>query len=183
MIKTYESPAKGLFLIDPVSTFDERGVFTKSFHLKSLEEIGITFTLKEQFYTISKKKRCARNALSTPAQCASENCILHFGQGLRCCCGPAGRRTNIQKVLPFEISSENRKILHIPIGFAHGFLCLSDESCMLYNTTAVYNPDSDTGIHWQSFGFDWPVDNPSVLLSHRDRTLPDLHNLQCISWS
>jgi dTDP-4-dehydrorhamnose 3,5-epimerase len=71
-----------------------------------------------------------------------------------------------------ELSAENRLLFFIPTGFAHGFVSLRDDSCMIYKTNAVYAPENDTGIRWDSFGFAWPVSE--VVVSERDRGLPAL---------
>ena len=57
--------------------------------------------------------------------------------------------------------------LYIPKGCAHGFLTVSEEATVVYNVSTVYNPQADTGIKWDSFGFDWfGVRDP--ILSERD---------------
>ena len=65
------------------------------------------------------------------------------------------------------LSDENRKTLFIPDGYAHGFLCLSDRAVVSYQTTSVYNAEADRAIHWDSFGYEWPINNP--ILSDKDR--------------
>jgi dTDP-4-dehydrorhamnose 3,5-epimerase len=70
-------------------------------------------------------------------------------------------------------SSRGQGIL-IPKGMAHGFLALSDDAIMAYKVTSVYKQSNDTGIHWNSFGFDWGVKLPIV--SDRDSYLPDFTN-------
>jgi len=69
-----------------------------------------------------------------------------------------------------ELSSANREMFFIPVGFAHGFLSLEDDSLVVYKTDAVHSPEHDLGIAWNSFGFNWPVTNP--ILSERDRKFP-----------
>jgi dTDP-4-dehydrorhamnose 3,5-epimerase len=55
---------------------------------------------------------------------------------------------------------------------AHGFLALTEDVLMAYKVTTVYAPGNDAGIRWDSFGFDWGVDQPIV--SNRDRAHPKL---------
>jgi len=71
-----------------------------------------------------------------------------------------------------ELSAANRHIVHIPVGFAHGFLSLKDNSCLVYKTDAVHAPAQDTGDLWNSFGISWPVETP--LLSVKDAALSPL---------
>ncbi len=72
------------------------------------------------------------------------------------------------------LSGENRQMLWIPAGFAHGFCVMSETAEVLYKTTAEYSPQHDSGIVWNdaSLGIAWPVDAP--VLSEKDRALPGL---------
>ncbi len=69
-----------------------------------------------------------------------------------------------------ELSAANREMLFIPVGFAHGFLALEDQTVMVYLTSTVHSPPHDAGVLWNSFGFDWPVRRP--VLSARDQQFP-----------
>ena len=59
---------------------------------------------------------------------------------------------------------------YVPRGCAHGFLSLEDDTILFYNLTAEYSPAHDTGILWNTFGFDWPASDP--VLSERDSGFP-----------
>jgi len=74
------------------------------------------------------------------------------------------------------LSGENRTMLYVPEGFAHGFCVLSDEADVLYKVTAEYAPDLDRGIRWDDpeIGVRWPLANP--ILSPKDATLPALRD-------
>jgi len=82
------------------------------------------------------------------------------------------------KWVGYELSEENRLMLWIPKGFAHGFLTLSDEAEVIYKVSGgEYNPDYDAGIRWDDpdIGINWPVKLvEEVLLSEKDRNLPFL---------
>ena len=68
------------------------------------------------------------------------------------------------------LSSDNKKQLYIPKGFAHGFLTLSDTSEFLYKTTDFYHPESERCILWNDevLSIDWPK-NIDIYLSTKDR--------------
>ena len=76
------------------------------------------------------------------------------------------------EIVPLTV--ENRKMLYIPKGFAHGYLVTSDEAIVTYKCTDVYDPDDQFGIIWndKTIGLDWKYDNP--ILSHKDLILPTL---------
>lgn len=65
-----------------------------------------------------------------------------------------------------ELSSENKKSIYIPKGLAHGFKSLSNNTITVYNVSSEYNHSSDSGVHYNSFGFEWGIKNP--IISNRD---------------
>lgn len=72
------------------------------------------------------------------------------------------------------LSAENRKMLYVPGGFAHGFCVTSTEAEILYMATAEYAPELEAGVIWNDseLAIDWPVAEP--VLSRRDRAWPAL---------
>lgn len=73
-----------------------------------------------------------------------------------------------------RLSADNRQMLFVPAGFAHGFLTLTDEAEVHYMVSAEYHPDSERGIMWDDpeVGIEWPAGD--VLLSDKDRVYPPL---------
>jgi len=71
------------------------------------------------------------------------------------------------------LSAENRNMLYIPEGFAHGFITLEDRTEVFYQMSAFYNAESAKGVRWNdpAFGIRWPSD--VRLVSARDRNYPD----------
>ncbi|HFW3907855.1 TPA: dTDP-4-dehydrorhamnose 3,5-epimerase, partial [Salmonella enterica subsp. enterica serovar Aberdeen] len=68
-----------------------------------------------------------------------------------------------------NISSENKRQLWIPEGFAHGFLVLSDSADFLYKTSNYYSPIHERGIVWNdpTININWPI-NIDKILSEKD---------------
>ena len=71
------------------------------------------------------------------------------------------------------LSGENRRMLYIPEGCAHGFQTLADDTEVLYHMSAFHAPDHAAGVRWDdpAFGIRWPDPNP--IISDRDRAYPD----------
>ena len=68
------------------------------------------------------------------------------------------------------LSAENKKMLYIPEGFAHGFLVLSDEAEFTYKCTDYYTPGDEGGIPWNDpdIGVEWPDAGMAPLTSEKD---------------
>lgn len=79
---------------------------------------------------------------------------------------------NFGKWFGVELSEENKKMLYIPEGFAHGFSVLSDEAEVLYKASNEYAPEYDAGVRWndEELNINWHVENP--LVSDKDKILP-----------
>ena len=72
-----------------------------------------------------------------------------------------------------ELSSENRRMMYIPEGVAHGFQTLEDNTELFYQMSEFYFPELTRGARWndRAFGINWPVPDP--VLSERDRDCGD----------
>ncbi|MCF3191595.1 dTDP-4-dehydrorhamnose 3,5-epimerase [Pseudomonas bubulae] len=84
-----------------------------------------------------------------------------------------------KKWVAVELSSDNKKMLWIPKGFAHGFLALEEGTEFLYKTTDYYDPSSEQSIRWddQAFAIDWPVDN-DLIVSLKDSNAPTFSEIE-----
>ena len=74
-----------------------------------------------------------------------------------------------------ELSAENGHQLFVPVGFAHGFLTLTEDCEVTYKVSDVYAPDCDGGVRWDSCGINWPMLAGTMPeLSAKDVKLPML---------
>ena len=83
-----------------------------------------------------------------------------------------------KKYVKVELSEENKQMLFIPEGFAHGFVALSNEVEILYKTTGEYNPLADRGVLWndKDINIDWEIDFEPIL-SEKDKIQPKLSEI------
>ncbi len=74
------------------------------------------------------------------------------------------------------LSAENKKMLYIPEGFAHGFLALKDNTEFVYKVSDLYSPEHEQGILWNdpALGIPWPKLDVDYLLSEKDKKNPML---------
>jgi dTDP-4-dehydrorhamnose 3,5-epimerase len=169
--ETYLSEA---FVIEPEKLEDERGFFARSFCRKEYKNYGlnprvtqcnISFNLKRgtlrgMHYQVSpfeeaKLVRCTRGAIhDIIVDIRPESLTFkgHFG---------------------LTLTAENRRMLYIPEGFAHGFLTLEDNTEVFYQMSEFYDPASARGFRWNDPGFSitWPAS--IEVISERDRNYPD----------
>ena len=77
-----------------------------------------------------------------------------------------------------ELSEDNKQMLFIPEGFAHGFVVLSDEAELLYKASGEYAPQADRGVLWsdKDINIDWEIDF-EPLLSEKDKVQPALKDI------
>lgn len=168
------TPLADAFLIDLEKLGDERGFFARAFCDKEFSAQGLNSsfvqvnnslsadkgTLRGMHYQLAPKAetklvRCIRGALwdvILDLRPDSPSFGQHFGA---------------------ELSAENRRMMYVPKGFAHGFITLQDDTEAFYFVDEPYAPDMERGIRWNDprFAIDWPAE-PAVL-SDRDREQRD----------
>lgn len=89
--------------------------------------------------------------------------------------GGASNERNKGKFFSVNLSDRNRKSIFIPDGYAHGFLVFSEEAVVVYHQTNHFDATSDTGTHFDSFGFQWRVQSP--IISEKTQRLPGLNEV------
>lgn len=162
----------GCLEIRPFYVQDERGAFVKTFHAERFAEAGLPVDWREEFYSSSRKGVIRGMHFQTPPH--DHEKLVYCVQGrvldvvvdLRRLSPTYGRHAAV------ELHAAKGNGLFIPKGIAHGFLALTDDVLMTYKVTSVHAPAHDAGIHWNSFGLDWGVEDPIV--SVRDRAHPPL---------
>jgi len=83
------------------------------------------------------------------------------------------------KHFAIELSSENKKQLLVPRGFAHGFAVLSNDTIINYKCDNIYNKDAESGVIFSDsqLNIQWGLTKDEIILSKKDMQLPELKNL------
>lgn len=176
MFEIITKTKNGCILLGPKVFKDHRGEFVKPFHYDGLKSIGITIDIKEEIFSISKKNILRGMHFQIPPHDHQKYVYCVKGRILDVIVDIRKNSPDYGTYFSAELSSENRRILLVPRGFAHGFLSLEDNSTVVYKTDTVYAPEHDCGIHWDSFGFDWPIKDP--ILSERDLSAKPLSHYE-----
>jgi dTDP-4-dehydrorhamnose 3,5-epimerase len=169
-----ETKLKGAFVIDPERLEDERGFFARSFCEREFKSHGINIKFVQCNISFNKKKGTLRGMHYQAAPHAEARLV-------RCTMGGiydviVDLRPNLgtyKQWVSFELSAENRRMIYVPEGFAHGFLTLEDNTEVFYQMSEFYAPGYGRGIRWNdpAFGITWPEE--INVISDQDKNYPD----------
>ncbi len=157
----------GLFIIQPFVHHDERGSFVKTIHDGFYAENGLDPSFTESFYSISNKDVIRGMHFQYPPHAHDKLVYVLQGSILDVVLDLRKSSATYGQTFSRLLTAENREMLFIGKGLAHGFLSLESNSIVEYHTTTSQAKEAEGGILWNSFGFDWPVKDP--VLSGRDK--------------
>lgn len=162
----------GVYILEPKVFTDNRGQFVKVFNEELFRELEVPFALAESYYSTSKKDVIRGMHFQTPPHAHTKIVYVSSGSITDVILDIRKGSPTYGEFVSIELSSENRKMVYIPVGFAHGFVSRADDSCVVYSQSTVYAPDNDAGIRIDSFGMEWNVLEP--VTSNRDQSFPGL---------
>ncbi|GAS71351.1 dTDP-4-dehydrorhamnose 3,5-epimerase [Salmonella enterica] len=162
-----------IVIFEPKLYGDARGYFFESYNQKIFDEVvGQHVTFVQDNHSKSSKNvlRGLHYQLAPYDQGKLVRCIA--GSVLDIAVDIRKESQYYGKWVSVLLSSENKRQLWIPEGFAHGFLSLEDNTEFLYKTTNFYNPESERAYIWNdpTLNIDWGITNPIV--SEKDKLAP-----------
>jgi dTDP-4-dehydrorhamnose 3,5-epimerase len=169
-----ETGIKGAFIIDLAKAEDERGFFARSWCEREFKEHGLNPRLVQCNISYNHKAGTLRG-MHFQAQPFEEAKLVRCTRG--------GIHDVIVDLRPSSpsygghvavtLTVENRKMLYVPEGFAHGFLTLEEGTEVFYQMSEFYAPECARGFRWNdpAFAIPWPA--PVQVISQRDMTYPD----------
>ena len=161
----------GIKLIEGLVFHDERGAFIKTFSDCSFKNLGITTSIKEFFYSISKKNVIRGMHFQVPPHEHDKLVFVVKGKIIDVVLDLRVNSKTYGLFEVFRLHENDGKVIYIPKGFAHGFRALEDNTIVAYLTSKEHSPEFDSGIRWDSFGYDWELDNEEVIVSKKDSLL------------
>ncbi|MDE3185322.1 MAG: dTDP-4-dehydrorhamnose 3,5-epimerase [Bacteroidota bacterium] len=170
-----ETKLEGCYEIEVIPHEDNRGWFARTFCKDEFKKIGHDKEWVQINHSFTKEKGTLRG--------------MHFQNPpnaeiklIRCIAGKIfdvaiDLRKNSPSFLKWfgvELSAENKKMIYIPEGCAHGFLTLTNDCEIIYHHTNFYTPSYEDGINYQdpAVKIEWP--EAIEMISHRDKNLPKL---------
>ncbi|HEV8455453.1 MAG TPA: dTDP-4-dehydrorhamnose 3,5-epimerase [Gemmatimonadales bacterium] len=159
----------GVLIIEPQLFEDERGFFMEVWHLEKYRGLGIDATFVQENHSRSGlgTVRGLHYQLVRPQGKlvrAVQGSVFDVAVDLRRSSPGFGRWTGA------TLSAENRRMLWIPPGFAHGFAVTSPVADVVYLCTEYYAPAGDRTLQWNdpALGIPWPLEGETPLVSPKD---------------
>jgi dTDP-4-dehydrorhamnose 3,5-epimerase len=161
-------------IIEPKTFVDERGFFMETYRHSEFANLGID----DIFVQVNRSKstkgiiRGLHYQKHPKAQAKLVQALT--GEVIDVAVDIRQGAPTFGKAVVAKLTGENRRMIYVPAGFAHGFCVLSDEAEMCYLSTAEYAPECEAGIRWNdpNLAIDWPTGAPQ--LSKRDLLWPHL---------
>ena len=169
-----ETDLKGAFVVDIEKHQDERGFFARSWCRREFEAHGLNPKLAQCNISFNPHKGTLRG-MHYQAKPFEEAKLVRCTRGslhdvivdLR------SDSPSYKKSLGVVLTAENRTMLYVPQGFAHGFLTLENDTEVFYQISEFYMPESQRGFRWNdpAIAISWPAE--VEFISDRDRNFPD----------
>lgn len=173
MARRGETKLDGVVLVEPQVHGDSRGFFVETYARDEWKGLGVEADFVQQNHSRSSHGTLRGLHFQTsPGQAKLLRCargeILDVAVDLRRDSSTYGQWEG------HLLDDEQGHQLYVPIGFAHGFVVLSEVADVCYQVSSLYDPATEAGVAWDdpAIGVDWRVTEP--LLSERDKTAPTL---------
>ncbi len=169
-IKTIPTSLPGMLILEPRVFSDERGFFLESYNEQVMEGIGIRERFVQDNHSCSRRNvlrglhyqiRQAQGKLVRVV----EGEILDIAVDLRRSSRAFGEWEGVR------LSGENKRLLWIPAGFAHGFRVVSEKAHVLYKATDYYAPEHERTLAWndRELKINWELDGEPIISAKDQR--------------
>ena len=169
-----ETKLKGAYIIELEPIEDNRGFFARSFCQKEFRLHGINMNIVQCNISYNKKKGTLRGMHYQAAPYEEAKLVSCTKGAIYDVITDIRPSSNTyKKWVSVELTDENRKMIYIPKGFAHGFLTLMDNTEVFYQMSEFFMPEYARGIRWNdpAFGINWAADVTAI--SEKDQKYDD----------
>ena len=173
-VQFHETKLEGAFVVEPERLEDERGFFARTWCSREFEARGLKSRLVQCSISFNQKKGTLRGMhyqVQPKAEVKLVRCTM--GAIYDVIVDLRSESDTFAQWIAEKLTAENRRMLYIPEGFAHGFQTLVDHTEVFYQMSDDYYPEYARAVRWNdpAFGIEWPL--PPTVISSRDRTHPD----------
>ena len=169
-----ETKIKDVYIIEPKVFGDNRGYFMETYRKEDFDKAGLKYNFVQD--NQSKSKKGVLRGLHYQKTFPQAKLVrVISGEVFDVAVDLRKNSPTYGEWVGEILSSENKKMLMIPRGFAHGFMVLSETAEFIYKCDEVYHPEDEGGIMWNDpdVGVKWPSDI-EPLLSEKDQKHPSL---------
>ncbi|MCC5926270.1 MAG: dTDP-4-dehydrorhamnose 3,5-epimerase [Bacteroidetes bacterium] len=166
-----------ILVAEPRIFTDDRGYFMETYRYEWLTDFGITHQFVQD--NLSRSKKGVLRGLHYQIRNAQAKLVMVTqGEVLDIAVDIRKGSPSFGKYVSMKLSADNRRIMYIPEGFAHGFLVLSEQADFLYKCSRYYDPSGERGLRWSdpTINIQWEVSTP--ILSEKDGVLPLLNDIK-----
>ena len=159
--------------LDPIE--DARGFFARAWDERELAENGLEKRIAQCNVSFNKRKGTLRGMhLQRPPYEEVKLIRCVRGSLFDVIIDVRPESASYKRWTGVELSADNRRMLYVPRGFAHGFQTMEDNTETFYMVSEFYVPGAEEGFRWDdpTFGISWPLGEPSEI-SDKDRSWPD----------
>lgn len=167
---------EGVYVIEPTVFGDERGYFMETYSEEEFREAGLNYNFVQDNQS-SSRKGVLRGLHFQKEHPQAKLVRVLSGEVFDVAVDLREGSDTYGKWVGVLLSSDNRKQLMIPRGFAHGFLVMSDTAEFAYKCDDVYHPEDEGGVMYDSCGIEWPEIDSEVILSEKDMKHPKFQDL------
>lgn len=175
-MKLEKTIIEGVYILTGYKAEDNRGAFCKIFNNDDFQNENIDLDIKESYYSVSNKGVIRGMHFQTPPYEHNKFVTVIRGAIVDVILDLRKDSKTFGKSIAVSLNEEENKGVYIPIGCAHGFKSLEDNTITLYNVSSGYSKDNDGGVRYDSFEYDWDIENP--IISERDLTFENFKDFE-----
>jgi dTDP-4-dehydrorhamnose 3,5-epimerase len=169
-----ETELPGAYLIDLERREDERGFFARAWCEEEFAAYGLDTRVSQCNVSFNERRGTLRG-LHYQVAPHSEVKVIRCTRGavFDVIVDIRPESETYTRWIGIELSEENRRMLYVPEGFAHGFQTLEDDVEVAYQMSNYHHPEAEFGVRWNDpcFGIDWPI--ADAVISPRDQSFDD----------
>jgi len=172
-MKKIATSLPGVLLLEPRVFGDDRGFFLESYNQRTFAALGITEAFVQDNQSFSEKN--VIRGLHYQIQQAQGKLVRAVtGEILDVALDLRRSSPTFGKWEMFRLSGENKRMVWIPHGFAHGFRVVSETAHVLYKTTDFYAPEHEHTVAWNDpvLKIDWQLDGDAIISAKDQRGVP-----------
>ncbi len=160
---------EGVIIIKPTVFEDQRGYFYESFNKNEFHKNGLTVEFVQDNQSLSEKNVLRGLHFQLPPYAQGKLIRVIKGSVLDVAVDIRKSSKTYGQYFKLILSETNKTMLYIPVGFAHGFVTLENETIFSYKCTNFYNKESESSIRWNdnTLNINWETNQPK--LSEKDQ--------------